>query len=104
MLILPFHLESIRSSRPRGRSAALTVSVLYRTLIGMSRQGVIMASLSRNCSANFSDDGETYFPRPPSFLRTALRPGLPSTTSNPGLPARHSLTARSETPLADARQ
>src|SRR5215813_2479843 len=104
MLILPFHLESIRSSRLRGRSAALTVSVLYRMLIGMSRQAVIMASLSRYCSAYFSDDGGIYFAKALSFLSAALRPGLPSTTSNPGRPARHSLTARSDTPLADARQ
>src|SRR5215510_15050569 len=59
--IFPDHLGLNRSSNVFGRSADLTISVLYRMLIGRTRQGVIMLSFSLNWAGNFADDGGMNF-------------------------------------------
>src|SRR5688500_16363010 len=66
MVILPVHLAVARSSNVFGKSPGFTMSVLYRMLMGRTRQGVIMPSFSLNCAGNFSDDGGTYFWKSPS--------------------------------------
>src|SRR6266850_917782 len=68
IVIFPVHLGFKRSSNVFGRSPDLTISVLYRMLIGRTRQGVIMPSFSLNWAGNFSDDGGTNFWKSPSSL------------------------------------
>src|SRR4030095_10032589 len=104
MVIFPVHLELARSSNVFGISPVLTISVLYRMLMGRTRQGVIIPSFSLNCAGNFSDDGGIKFLERPSSLMVSWTPRLPSTTSKPGLPARHSVSARSETCVDEPRQ
>src|SRR5215471_11506310 len=73
-------------------------------LIGSTRQGVINASFSLYCGGNFSDDGGTNLLNSPSLFMMSWTPRFASTTSNPGLPARHSVSARSDTFVESPRQ
>ena len=45
-----------------------------------------------------------YFWNKPSLFMINCTPRFPSTTSNPGRPARHSVSARSETCVEEPRQ
>ena len=72
--------------------------------IGSMRQGVEIASFSLNFAGNLSELGGAYFVNSPAFCMISCTPRLASTTSKPGLPARHSFSARSATPVAEARQ
>src|SRR5581483_2664744 len=104
IVILPFQRGSKRTLRVFGSSSFLTRSVLTRMLIGLKRHGVRMPSASRNCLGNFAADGGANLSKTPSVLRMSCGPLLPSITSKPGLPARHSFNARSRMPVVDARQ